>query len=507
LLRRKPRSDYFDRKNRGKLIRMPGSILALPLTAQAPLLPISDLALFIVGIIIATIGIGTIAVLLSRGRSRDRILLWFGLFAAPYGVGLVLKTTTFALAFGPTKGGARFVERFLDFAIIVPALLLFQEFYGKGWLSMVRWLLWGYLVFAVSSFSWMVYHNQPEFIPAPGTGMVLLVPLMLLIGYIAGYRPPPVRHARVLAWGVTIFFLTFSRDHLVNLRDNSWHPGLQPYGFLILVLCLGYVSMLRVSERELQLRSLTEEMRAATQLQNSILPPVVPSSGTLAIELRYSPMTAVAGDFYDFLPVDPGRLGILVADVTGHGVPAALVASMVKIAASIQADGAPEPRRVIGGLNSILCRHARGQYLTAVYVYLDAIKSAGSYCAAGHPPPLLWRRRTKTLQSLQEAGLLLGVRANEVYAETGFELLPGDRLLIFTDGLWEAENLAGQAFGDLRLRALLEENDSLTADEFADRLLHEVLAWGHVEGKQAQADDITFVIVDAQEPTAARPAL
>ncbi|HEY4048882.1 MAG TPA: PP2C family protein-serine/threonine phosphatase [Acidobacteriaceae bacterium] len=475
---------------------MPGSILLLLFTDQAPPLPVSDLALFVVGIVITTIGIGTIAVLLSEGRSRDRILLWFGLFAAPYGLGLIFKTTTFALAFGRPQGPARFIDRFLDFAINVPALLLFQEFYGKGWRGMVRWLLWGYVFFAVSTFSWMLYHNRPDLVPAPGTGMVLLLPVMLLVGHLTGYRAPPVAHGRVLLWGVLIFFLAFSRDHLVNLRDSAWHPGVQPYGFLILVFCLGYVSVLRVTEGEQRLRSLTEEMRAATQLQNSILPQVVPSAGNLAIALRYSPMTAVAGDFYDFLAVDSGSLGILVADVTGHGVPAALVASMVKIAASMQAESASQPEKVIGGLNSILCHHARGQYLTAVYVYLDAVGSVGTYCAAGHPPPLLWRRTTRKLQSLREAGLLLGVRPNEAYAGTRFDLLSGDRLLVFTDGLCEAENLHGQAFGDVRLSGFLQDHDYLTAEEFADRLLREVLAWGYVEGKQAQADDITLVVID-----------
>jgi phosphoserine phosphatase RsbU/P len=480
---------------------MSQSMLLAFLATPARPLSISDLALFIVGVVIATIGLGTIAVLVSRGRSRDRVLLWFGLFAAPYGVGLVLKTTTFALAFGSPHGIARFVDRLFDFAIIVPALLLFQEFYGKGWRGIVRWLLWAYVLFAVVSFGIMLYRNRPDFLPAPGTGMVLLVPVMLLVGYLAGYRAPPLAHARVLFWGVLIFFLAFSCDHLVNLRAGRWHAGVQPYGFLILVFCLGYVSVLRVTEREQKLRSLTEEMRAARQLQNSILPPVVPSLGKLAIALRYSPMTAVAGDFYDFLAVDHGRLGILVADVTGHGVPAALVASMVKIAVSMQAETAAEPEKVIGGLNSILCHQARGQYATAIYVYLDAITCAGRYCAAGHPPPLLWRRTTQSLQSLQEAGLLLGVRSNEVYVGTGFELEPGDRLLVFTDGLLEAENMNGEVFGDVRLNSLLQAHQSLAAEEFADRLMSEVLEWGYVEGKQTQADDITLVVVDVRETT------
>jgi serine phosphatase RsbU (regulator of sigma subunit) len=115
-------------------------------------------------------------------------------------------------------------------------------------------------------------------------------------------------------------------------------------------------------------------------------------------------MTAGAGDFYDFLVIPPGCLGIVVADVTGHGVPAALVASMVKVAVSAHMDVGAEPGKVIAGLNSTLCSHAQGQYATAVYVFLDQARRMGYYSAAGHPPLLLWRRATRTLLELNENG-------------------------------------------------------------------------------------------------------
>ena len=208
----------------------------------------------------------------------------------------------------------------------------------------------------------------------------------------------------------------------------------------MLICCLRYAATRRVLANERLLFSLGEEMRAATRIQSSILPRTKPEMRSFHLAVRYAPMTAVAGDFYDFLVIRPGCLGIVVADVTGHGVPAALVASMVKVAVSAHTDVGAEPGKVIAGLNSTLCRHAQGQYASAVYVALDQARRVGCYSAAGHPPLLLWHRTARTLLEFNEGGLLLRVRPSEEYAQTEFTLEAGDRLLVYTDGLVEAVN-------------------------------------------------------------------
>ena len=117
--------------------------------------------------------------------------------------------------------------------------------------------------------------------------------------------------------------------------------------------------------------AIRKELEIARQIQASILPDHMPRVTGLQIAVRYLPMTEVAGDFYDFLLVDDRRLGILIADVSGHGVPAALVASMVKIAIAAQAPHADDPAKVMNGLNSILAGKLHGQFVTAAYLYLD----------------------------------------------------------------------------------------------------------------------------------------
>jgi serine phosphatase RsbU (regulator of sigma subunit) len=110
----------------------------------------------------------------------------------------------------------------------------------------------------------------------------------------------------------------------------------------------------------------------------------------------------------------------------------------------------------------------------------------------------LWRRSTQALHELNETGLLLGVRSDEAYTERSFTLLPGDRLLLYTDGLSEAKNAAGQAYGDVALKEFIEIRQDLAAEPFVDQLLREVFDWSRGSSQPGQLDDITLVVVDVK---------
>lgn len=455
-----------------------------------------DLPLVILSSIIAAIGVAAVVVHLARRQSGERVLLWFGLFAGPYGLRLLTNTTPFQLAFGAPQGVWPFVNKLVEFATLVPALLLFEDFYGKGWRSSVRWLIWAYVVFATIAFTSIVIQRRPDLFPTAGIGTVFLLPAILLLGRLMGYKRPHVQDQGVLSLGLLALFLTFAHDRIASTRLFDWHASTEPYGLFVLICCLGYAATRRVLANERMLVSLGEEMRAATRIQNSILPHSKPDMVSFNLAVRYAPMTAVAGDFYDFLAIRPGCLGIVVADVTGHGVPAALVASMVKVAVSAHMDVGAEPGKVIAGLNSTLCRQAQGQYATAVYVFLDQATRVGCYSAAGHPPLLLWRRAARTLLELNASGLLLGVRPSEEYGQTEFTLEAGDRLLVYTDGLVEAVNARGEAFGETQLGKFITTHQDLPAEQFAERLLDKVLGWPENGSTRAQADDITVVVID-----------
>src|SRR6185369_5999091 len=156
-----------------------------------------------------------------------------------------------------------------------------------------------------------------------------------------------------------------------------------------------------------QLLAIQKELETARQIQLSILPESVPRIAGLDIAARYVPMAAVAGDFYDFIVLDNKRVGILVADVSGHGMPAALIASMLKIALAAQINWGSDPAKVLTGLNQSLCGKFHGHYLTAAYVYLDLEKRTVSYAGAGHPPILMYDSATRNVRELEENGLFL----------------------------------------------------------------------------------------------------
>src|SRR5271168_1570825 len=158
--------------------------------------------------------------------------------------------------------------------------------------------------------------------------------------------------------------------------------------------------MLREAREQLsrQLLEINSELEMAREIQLSILPSAVPAINGLDIAARYVPMSAVAGDFYDFIVVDDKHLGILIADVSGHGLSAALIASMIQVALAGQSAHASDPARVLGGLNLALCGKFQRNFVTAAYVYVDLEKLVISYAGAGHPPMLLWSDSAGTVE-------------------------------------------------------------------------------------------------------------
>jgi CheY-like chemotaxis protein len=138
-----------------------------------------------------------------------------------------------------------------------------------------------------------------------------------------------------------------------------------------------------------QLLSINHELELARQIQLSILPREIPKMAGFEISSRYLPMGSVAGDFYDFLVLDDKHVGILIADVSGHGLAAALIASMLQVALSAQLPNAASPARVLSGLNRALCGKFQCHFVTAAYLFVDAEKNAMAFAGAGHPPMLL----------------------------------------------------------------------------------------------------------------------
>jgi serine phosphatase RsbU (regulator of sigma subunit) len=247
-----------------------------------------------------------------------------------------------------------------------------------------------------------------------------------------------------------------------------------------------------------QLQTIQREMDTARQIQMSILPRQMPAIAGLDIAARYIPMTAVAGDFYDFIPIDEKRIGILVADVSGHGMPAALISSMLKIALGTQTGCASDPARVLAGLNEALYGKFTGHFVTAAYVLVDAEKQSLLYAGAGHPPLILRDTAAGATREFVENGLFLGYFPYATYSAVELPFKVGDWILLYTDGIIETTNVSEEQYGIDRFKDFLESNHELSAGQFVDSFLDALSRWSDQASGREPEDDLTLMAIHFQ---------
>jgi serine phosphatase RsbU (regulator of sigma subunit) len=245
-----------------------------------------------------------------------------------------------------------------------------------------------------------------------------------------------------------------------------------------------------------QLLTMNCELEMAREVQLSILPSEIPRLSGLEIAARYLPMSSVAGDFYDFLVLDDKHAGILIADVSGHGLPSALIASMLQSALAWQATHASDPAQVLSGLNRAINGKFQRHFVTAAYLFVDTEKGTASYAAAAHPPMLLRQCKIGRAIECTENGLMLGPFSDPIYSSVTLSLEPGDRITLFTDGLLEVKNPAGAEFGVDGVRHILESRHDLPLGRFADSLLYALSSWSEDAIGPRQSDDITLLAID-----------
>jgi serine phosphatase RsbU (regulator of sigma subunit) len=210
------------------------------------------------------------------------------------------------------------------------------------------------------------------------------------------------------------------------------------------------------------------------------------------------PAAAVAGDLFEFMPTTRHSTGVLVADVSGHGVPAALIASMVKVAAAAQKDQAADPARVLGGIHLALADQLpAAHFVTAVYVHLDLDRRALRYASAGHHPPVIWRAAANAILPDGPTGPMIIGFAPPAYPVHEVPLGAGDRVLLYTDGVVEAMRPDDEMFGLERLQGIVASATD-GSGELASRVIDAAASFS---GRAATGfdDDCTVVAIEIKD--------
>jgi sigma-B regulation protein RsbU (phosphoserine phosphatase) len=254
---------------------------------------------------------------------------------------------------------------------------------------------------------------------------------------------------------------------------------------------------LRDLQRRLQdaNRRLERELALAGRVQASFLPKRVPDVAGWQLSMMLRPARETSGDFYDICRLPNGRLGIVIADVVDKGAGAALyMALCCTLLRTYAEEYAEEPARVLGSVNRrLLTDTDASEFVTVFYAILDPATGALAYGNAGHPPPYLVRSGgDQSVETLSRTGIPLGILEDETWDQGVAELAPGDVLVLYTDGVMDAQDAHGMLFGQDRLLASVMANMGPSAQDTQDAIVADIDAF---VGNAPQRDDIALVVV------------
>ncbi|MBM3216146.1 response regulator [Candidatus Poribacteria bacterium] len=241
------------------------------------------------------------------------------------------------------------------------------------------------------------------------------------------------------------------------------------------------------------IEQLARHLEAAAQIQLGLLPREEPRLPGMRVVGMLQSSLDVGGDFYDFIPLDDDKVGVAIADIRGKGIPAALLMVMVRTVLRIVAREEPTPARVIKRINDFLAAETEPDlFATMVYGVIDPRERTFTYANGGHCHPLLVNANRSDAVRLTAGGMLVGVFELAEYVYGTVELDPGDLIVVYTDGLTEAENPSGELFGDGRLGDLTMELARLPADAICDTVR---LRLTEFSGTSQRSDDLTVVAI------------
>ena len=283
--------------------------------------------------------------------------------------------------------------------------------------------------------------------------------------------------------------------NLESDQDDAYHDGHLALLSVFASQAAVAIERARLTRELLERRRLEKELAIAREIQLSFLPKRPPQIPGFDVAGESRTHDEVGGDYYDFVPVAETRVGLAIADVSGKGIPAALIMAGFRMSLLAEIRNEFAIRAVMRKVNSLLHESTdRDKFVTAFYGVLDFKNKVLIFSNAGHNPPIL-RRADGRFEYLEEGGVALGVLPDARYDERPIALRPGDLLVLYTDGITETEAPSGEQFGTRRLEQAMEHVREKTASEIVEGLVSEVTRWA---GEKGVSDDLTLIVLKAQ---------
>lgn len=453
-----------------------------------------------VGFLFLLVGAGS--VLLYFLRRKEYAFLPFSVFTLVSGINLWMQTRQAILLFIDVDLLRFYIVLLTTFLSPIAFTFFFDSVITRGKSRIIQVVKVIYSFFGIIGFPFAIGGFIPfEMILQAFVATNLVVVLVFgSVSWISAQNEGSERKLPAIA--LTASFILYFAAIIHDTLAVSWQfadtDRYIPWALLILLIAITYSfeNRLRIDSR--RLRTVEVELESAEQIQSRILPSEMPSNNRLSVSVLYEPMIHVAGDFYDFQSKDKNTDIFIIADVSGHGAGAGIVAGISRFCFQLSIDKATGPADLLSLTNGFLYGRLSDQFVSGACIWFDYKQQTVRIAAAGHPPVLYQSAGSGTIQKYKPAGRVLGFFEHQEFEEIELKIQQNDRMIFYTDGITETINENRESFGFQRLDAFLQKHRFTDTDSLTKLLRSEIDAF---KGAAPVTDDITMIAAEIKNLT------